>query len=94
MTEDVQACVTRRDVLIAAAAGGAAMTVGASSAQAQVDFVREDVVEALAGTEAKFGITAGDIMFDDLSLYERVEVVAVTEYGDTVRGTAALEIVG
>ena len=37
----------------------------------EVDYVREDVVEALDGTTARFGITAGDIMFDDLSLYER-----------------------
>jgi hypothetical protein len=37
----------------------------------EVDFIREDVIEALAGTKAKFGLTAGDIMFDDLSLYER-----------------------
>ena len=39
--------------------------------EAEVDFIREDVVEALDGTKAKFGITAGDVMFDDLSLYER-----------------------
>lgn len=38
---------------------------------AEVDFIREDVIEALAGTPAKFGLTAGDVMFDDLSLYER-----------------------
>jgi hypothetical protein len=39
--------------------------------EAEVDFIREDVIEALNGTKAKFGITAGDVMFDDLSLYER-----------------------
>ena len=39
--------------------------------EAEVDFIREDVIEALAGTPAKFGLTAGDLMFDDLSLYER-----------------------
>jgi C terminal of Calcineurin-like phosphoesterase/N terminal of Calcineurin-like phosphoesterase/Calcineurin-like phosphoesterase len=38
---------------------------------AEIDFIREDVVEALNGTPAKFGITAGDLMFDDLSLYDR-----------------------
>jgi hypothetical protein len=38
---------------------------------AEVDFIREDVIEALAGTQAKFGLTAGDVMFDDLSLYDR-----------------------
>lgn len=45
---------------------------------AEVDFVREDVVDALAGTEAKFGITAGDIMFDDLSLYGRLNRIIGT----------------
>jgi len=38
---------------------------------AEIDFIREDVIEALAGTKAKFGMTLGDIMFDDLSLYDR-----------------------
>ncbi len=42
---------------------------------AEVDFIREDVIEALAGTRAKFGLTAGDIMFDDLSLYERYNAI-------------------
>jgi hypothetical protein len=37
----------------------------------EIDFIREDVIEALAGTKARFGITSGDIMFDDLSLYDR-----------------------
>ena len=37
----------------------------------EVDYIREDVIQALAGTKAKFGLTAGDILFDDLSLYER-----------------------
>jgi hypothetical protein len=39
--------------------------------EAEVDFIREDVIEALNGTSAKFGVTAGDVMFDDLQLYER-----------------------
>jgi N terminal of Calcineurin-like phosphoesterase len=38
---------------------------------AEIDFIRDDVVSALTGVEAAFGITAGDIMFDDLSLYGR-----------------------
>ncbi len=38
---------------------------------AELDFVREDVEEALMGTGAKFGLTLGDVMFDDLSLYPR-----------------------
>jgi hypothetical protein len=42
---------------------------------AEVDFIREDLIEALAGTGAKFGLTAGDIMFDDLSLYDRYNAI-------------------
>lgn len=45
---------------------------------AEVDFIREDVVDALVGTTAKFGITAGDIMFDDLSLYDRLNRIVGT----------------
>src|SRR5215470_6488010 len=37
----------------------------------EVEFVRDDVVNALIGTKAAFGMTTGDIMFDDLSLYHR-----------------------
>jgi hypothetical protein len=37
----------------------------------EIDFIREDVIEALAGSKAAFGLTAGDLMFDDLSLYDR-----------------------
>src|SRR5262249_30309857 len=40
---------------------------------AEVDFIRDDVVAGLIGNHAAaFGITAGDIMFDDLSLYSRL----------------------
>jgi hypothetical protein len=39
--------------------------------EVEIDFIREDVIEALSGTSAKFGLTAGDIMFDDLSFYDR-----------------------
>lgn len=42
---------------------------------AEVDFVREDLIEALAGVDAAFGLTAGDIMFDDLSLYPRSNAI-------------------
>jgi hypothetical protein len=44
----------------------------------EVDFIREDVIEALAGTKARFGITSGDIMFDDLSLYDRYNAIIGT----------------
>src|SRR5580704_13304745 len=42
---------------------------------AEVDFIREDLIQALAGVDAKFGLTAGDIMFDDLSLYPRLNAI-------------------
>ena len=42
---------------------------------AEVDFIREDLIQALAGIDAKFGLTAGDIMFDDLSLYPRSNAI-------------------
>jgi hypothetical protein len=45
---------------------------------AEVDFVREDLIDALAGVDAKFGLTAGDIMFDDLSLYPRSNAIMGT----------------
>jgi 3',5'-cyclic AMP phosphodiesterase CpdA len=40
--------------------------------QVEVDFIRDDVVNAVIGTKAAFGMTTGDIMFDDLSLYPRL----------------------
>src|SRR5271165_7195718 len=46
--------------------------------EAEVDFIREDLIEALAGVDAKFGLTAGDIMFDDLSLYPRLNAIMGT----------------
>jgi hypothetical protein len=46
--------------------------------EAEIDFIREDVIEALAGTPAKFGLTAGDVMFDDLSLYGRYNAIIGT----------------
>ena len=42
---------------------------------AEVDFIREDLIQALAGVDAKFGLTAGDIMFDDFSLYPRSNAI-------------------
>jgi hypothetical protein len=38
----------------------------------EVDFIRDDVVSGLIGAKAAFGMTFGDIMFDDLSLYRRL----------------------
>ena len=37
----------------------------------EIDFIRDDVVNTLIGTKAAFGITAGDMMSDNLSFYER-----------------------
>ncbi len=37
----------------------------------EIDYIRDDVVAELIGTKALFGITLGDITFDDLSLYDR-----------------------
>ena len=45
---------------------------------AEVDFIREDLIQALAGVDAKFGLTAGDIMFDDLSLFPRSNAIIGT----------------
>jgi hypothetical protein len=37
----------------------------------EIDYIREDVLEAAAKVGAQFGLTAGDILFDDLSMYDR-----------------------
>jgi C terminal of Calcineurin-like phosphoesterase/N terminal of Calcineurin-like phosphoesterase len=42
---------------------------------AEVDFIREDLIQALADVDASFGLTAGDVMFDDLSLYPRSNAI-------------------
>lgn len=38
--------------------------------QKELDYIARDVVQELIGTDAKFGVTLGDILFDDLSLFE------------------------
>jgi hypothetical protein len=38
----------------------------------EVEFIRDDVVAGLINTDAVFGITLGDITYDDLSLYGRL----------------------
>ncbi len=38
--------------------------------QKEVDYVVHDVVESLIGTDASFGVTLGDITFDNLALFE------------------------
>jgi hypothetical protein len=54
---------TRFDVLL--------LTDPHAGSQAEIDFIRDDVVNPLIGTKAAFGLTTGDIMSDDLSLYAR-----------------------
>lgn len=38
--------------------------------QKEIDYMSHDVIEDLVGTDASFGVTLGDIVFDDLSLFE------------------------
>ena len=40
--------------------------------EVELDYIRDTVVSELIGTEAKFGMTMGDIMFDDMSLFPRL----------------------
>lgn len=37
----------------------------------ELDYIRDSVVHELVGTEAAFGMTMGDILFDDLSMFPR-----------------------
>lgn len=37
----------------------------------EIDYIRDDIVAELVETQSAFGITLGDIVFDDLSLYDR-----------------------
>lgn len=43
--------------------------------QREVDYIAHDVVEDLIGFEGAFGVTLGDIVFDDLSLFESLNRV-------------------
>lgn len=38
--------------------------------QKEIDYIAHDVVEPLIGVEAAFGVTLGDILFDDLNLFD------------------------
>ncbi|MCW3059997.1 MAG: putative phosphohydrolase, partial [Capsulimonas sp.] len=38
--------------------------------QKEIDYIAHDVVEDLIGVDAAFGLSLGDIMYDDLSLYD------------------------
>lgn len=37
----------------------------------ELDYIRDDVISELIGSEAAFGMTMGDILFDDLSMFPR-----------------------
>lgn len=39
---------------------------------AELDYIRDDVLAELVGTEARFGMTMGDVTFDDLSVMPRL----------------------
>ena len=39
---------------------------------AEIEYIRDDLVGGLIGSDAAFGITCGDIAFDDLSMYGRL----------------------
>jgi len=45
---------------------------------AEVGYIRDDVVAQTAGVAAAFGITHGDVMFDDLSFYARYNNIVGT----------------
>lgn len=42
---------------------------------AEVDYLRDDIVSELIGTSARFGMTMGDLLFDDLALFPRYNAV-------------------
>ena len=46
--------------------------------QEEVDYIAHDVVEDLIGTQASLGVTLGDIVFDDLDMFEpQARVIAM-----------------
>lgn len=45
---------------------------------AEVGYIRDDVVVTTAGVDAAFGINHGDVMFDDLSYYDRYNRIVGT----------------
>jgi hypothetical protein len=46
--------------------------------QEEVDWITHDVVEELIGFDAAFGITLGDVVFDDLALFKPLERTIAT----------------
>ena len=39
--------------------------------EVELEYIREDIVSELIDTDAKFGMTVGDILFDDLAMFNR-----------------------
>lgn len=39
--------------------------------EAELGYIRDDVIAELIGTDARFGMTMGDILFDDLAMFPR-----------------------
>ena len=37
----------------------------------ELDYIRDDIIPELVGTSSVFGMTLGDILFDDLSMFPR-----------------------
>lgn len=51
---------------------------------AEVEYITHDVIDDLVGVEASFGVTLGDILFDDLSLFrpmqQRIAMMGIPWY--------------
>ena len=41
----------------------------------ELDYIREDIIPELIGTQAVFGMTMGDILYDDLSMFPRYNAI-------------------
>ena len=41
----------------------------------ELDYIRDDIIPELVGTQAAFGMTMGDILFDDLSMFPRYNAI-------------------
>ena len=41
----------------------------------ELDYIRDDVIPELIGSQAAFGMTLGDILFDDLSMFPRYNAI-------------------
>ena len=52
--------------------------------QREIDYITHDVIEDLIGIDAAFGVTLGDVMYDDLSLFEslnsRIALIGIPWY--------------